>query len=48
MYLLKNYKLDSIVQATDTQLEEAAQYAAERWHEDENEIYEKRKQEQKY
>ena len=48
MYLLKNYKLDSIVQATDTQLEEAAQYAAERWHEDENEMYEKRKQEQKY
>ena len=29
--------------ATDTQLEEAAQYAAERWHEDENEIYENRK-----
>ena len=43
IYLLKNYNLNSIVQATESQLEEAAQYAAERWHEDENEIYENRK-----
>ena len=43
IYLLKNYNLNSIVQATESQIQEAAQYAANRWHEDENEIYENRK-----
>ena len=43
IYLLKNYNLNSIVQATESQIQEAAQYAAERWHEDENKIYENRK-----
>ena len=47
-YLNEKYNIEHRYQATESQLEEAAQYAAERWHEDENEMYEKRKQEQKY
>ena len=42
-YLEEKYGMKYFDDATDTQLEEAAQYAAERWHEDENEIYENRK-----
>ncbi len=42
-YLEEKYGIKYFDDATDTQLEEAAQYAAERWHEDENEIYENRK-----
>ena len=43
IYLLQNYGIDDIKMATNFQIQEAAQYAAERWHEDENEIYENRK-----
>ena len=46
--LNEKYDIKFSDQASSEQLQEAAQYAAERWHEDENEIYEKRKQEQKY
>ncbi len=42
-YLKEEYMYEHKYQATDLQLQEAAQYAAERWHEDENEIYENRK-----
>ena len=47
-FLNEKYDIKFSDQASSEQLQEAAQYAAERWHEDENEIYEKRKQEQKY
>ena len=47
-YLNNEYNIEYKYLATESQLEEAAQYAAERWHEDEIEMYEKRKQEQKY
>ena len=43
IYLLQNYGIDDIKMATNFQIQEAAQYAAERWHEDENKIYENRK-----
>ena len=42
-YLNNEYNIEYKYLATESQLEEAAQYAAERWHEDENEIYENRK-----
>ena len=42
-YLEEKYGIKYFDEATESQLEEAAQYAAERWHEDENEIYENRK-----
>ena len=47
-YLEEKYGMKYFDEATESQLQEAAQYAAERWHEDEIEMYEKRKQEQKY
>ena len=42
-YLEEKYGMKYFDEATESHLEEAAQYAAERWHEDENEIYENRK-----
>ena len=42
-YLEEKYGMKYFDEATESQLQEAAQYAAERWHEDENEIYENRK-----
>ncbi len=42
-YLEEKYGIKYFDEATESQLEEAAQYAAERWHEDEIEIYENRK-----
>ena len=43
LFLNEKYNINFSEQATSEQLQEAAQYAAERWHEDENEIYENRK-----
>ena len=42
-YLEEKYGMKYFDEATESQLQEAAQYAAERWHEDENKIYENRK-----
>ena len=42
-YLEEKYGMKYFDDATDAQLQEAAQYAANRWHEEENEIYENRK-----
>ena len=42
-YLEEKYGMKYFDEATESQIQEAAQYAANRWHEDENEIYENRK-----